>query len=222
MTTNYAANDDKNDWLDLESKMSSIISSQQSQSSTEVQLAKHSTKLLTNLADQSTRLHNESQTIQSSLTSRITNEKSALQTESKELHSQLTSVQSLEENIENLQNLNATLQSQHDKITKNIMEYNKIASQSLNSIDIIEAQHIKSIPKIKHELTLHLKMTNIKWDYNGGGGGGASSIDDTNSRDVLKGEVSICNKGVLRNFEIDKEEYSEVEIAEQLWKIIEG
>ena len=79
------------------------------------------------------------------------------------------------------------------------MEYNKVASQSLNSIDMIEAQHNKSIPKIKHELTLHLTMTNIKWDYgadtNNGGG---------RMRDVLKGEVSICNKGVLRNFEIDK------------------
>jgi chromosome segregation ATPase len=210
--TNYA-NNDKNDWLDLESKMSSILSSQQSQSSTEVQLAKHSTKLLSNLADQSTRLHDESQSIQSSLTSRITQEKTALQTESKELHTQLTSVQTLESNIENLQNINATLQSQHNEITKNIMEYNKVASQSLTSIDMIEAQHIKSIPKIKHELTLHLTMTNIKWDY----GGGASCTED-----VLKGEVSICNKGVLRNFEIDKEEYSEVEIAEQLWKIIEG
>lgn len=95
-----------------------------------------------------------------------------------------------------------------------------MASQSLNSIDMIEAKHIKSIPKIKHELTLHLTMTNIKWDY-----GVSSVIDTTNGgggRDVLKGEVSIVNKGVLRNFEIDKEEFSEVEIAEQLWKIIEG
>jgi exonuclease VII large subunit len=214
MTNNYAI-DDKNDWLDLESKMSSILSSQQSQSSTEVQLAKHSTTLLNNLADQSTRLHDESQSIQSSLSSRIANEKSALQTESAELHTQLTSVQTLESNIENLQNLNVTLQSQHNEITKNIMEYNKVASQSLNSIDMIEAQHIKSIPKIKHELTLHLTMTNIKWDY-------GADTNSSSMRDVLKGEVSICNKGVLRNFEIDKEEFSEVEIAEQLWKIIEG
>jgi hypothetical protein len=65
-------------------------------------------------------------------------------------------------------------------------------------------------------------MTNIKWDYNGASSSDTNSSSNNNMRDVLKGEVSICNKGVLRNFEIDKEEFSEVEIAEQLWKIIEG
>jgi hypothetical protein len=54
-------------------------------------------------------------------------------------------------------------------------------------------------------------MTNIKWDYT--------------SLDVLKGEVSLVNRGVLRKFEIDKMDndgLSEFEIAERLWDIIEG
>lgn len=65
-------------------------------------------------------------------------------------------------------------------------------------------------------------MTNIKWDY--------SEVHK------LKGEVSLVERGVLREFEIDKEEFivgggyvgskggggGEVEIAERLWKIIEG
>jgi len=70
--------------------------------------------------------------------------------------------------------------------------------------------------KIKHELSLHAVMTNIKWDY----GHRSSSMD---KKEVLAGEVSIPDKCVHRRFVIDRgEDISEYDIAEQLWTTIGG
>ena len=65
--------------------------------------------------------------------------------------------------------------------------------------------------KIKHELSLHALVTNIKREYG------------LSKKEVLAGEVSIPNKCVHRRFVIDRgEDVSEYDIAEQLWTTIGG
>jgi hypothetical protein len=212
-TTAAAADIDADeDWLSLESKMTSILSKQKSQSDTELTLAKRSTALRTvDLASHSNRLQTDSSIIQSHLNRAIAREKQALDAESNELGNQLSTISQLAQLKENLHQQNSLLGSKISNATSKINQYQDLANTNIQDISLIEAQHIKNIPKIKHELTLHATMTNIKWDYT--------------SLDVLKGEVSLVNRGVLRKFEIDKMDndgLSEFEIAERLWDIIEG
>jgi len=56
--------------------------------------------------------------------------------------------------------------------------------------------------------SLHALLTNIKWDFN-----------NTNQ---LAGEVSIPNKAIHQRFCLDKNELSEFDISNKLWKMIEG
>lgn len=105
--------------------------------------------------------------------------------------------------------LNNTIAAASD----NIDNYNLVASTDLTSINEVEHTHKKNIPKIQRELTLHVMMTNIKWDY--------TKCETTN---VLRGEVSLNERGVLREFEIERPqgEGEECVVAERLWGVIEG
>lgn len=208
--------DDDDDWLALESKMTSILSTQTSQAPTELSIARHSSTLLhTTLAiEHSNRLLTDSSNIQSTLTNSINQEKTALQTESQELHTAHSTLQQLQSTKSNLLHSLSSIQSQLVSAQTNISEYESICSTEIDTIQYIESQHVKQLPKIKNELTFYVHFTNIKWDYG--------------SVEKLRGEVSLVNKGVLRNFEIDKEELDdgsgggEVVIADRLWNIIEG
>lgn len=119
----------------------------------------------------------------------------------------MDSVQRLESRREDLSRLNSELATRSKKAHEKIAEYEEIASSHLHSIQDIESNHTHRLPKIKRELTLHVALTNIKWDYT--------------RKDVLKGEVSLMDKGVLRQFEVGRDK-AEVEIADSLWDIIEG
>eukprot|EP00984_Skeletonema_dohrnii_P033173 scaffold28842_cov145-Skeletonema_dohrnii-CCMP3373.AAC.2 len=208
-TTATNNNGDEDDWLDLDAKMSSILHTQKSQQATTTKtLAARSTTLLTALHNHHTRLLADSSNIQSTLTNSIHKEKQALHNESQELSTQLSAVQELQSTKELLLRSNSEIQTQLATCASNIHECQLEAKEEISTIQTIEARHMKNIPKIKHELTLHAMMTNIKWDYS--------------SADKLRGEVSLNKRGVLREFEIEKEEQGEVEIAERLWGIIEG
>jgi len=211
-TTNASHNNgDEDDWLDLDAKMSSILHTQKSQQATTTTktLAARSTTLLTTLHNHHTRLLADSSNIQSTLTNSIHKEKQALHNESQELSTQLSAVQELQSTKEQLLRSNSEIQTQLATCASNINECQLEAKEEISTIQTIEARHMKNIPKIKHELTLHAMMTNIKWDYSCG-------------PEKLRGEVSWNKRGVLKEFEIEKEEQREVEIAERLWGVIEG
>ena len=63
-------------------------------------------------------------------------------------------------------------------------------------------------PILYKKNSLHALLTNIKWDFN-----------NTNQ---LAGEVSIPNKAIHQRFCLDKNELSEFDISNKLWKMIEG
>ena len=142
-----------------------------------------------------------------------------MQRDNESLASQLSTIQTLTSTKDQLLETNSSLSKQLANSNKNIKKYQQELQLTEGDIETIELHHCKSIPKIKRELTLHAMMTNIKWDYNhdnvavnGGGGGGE-----------LKGEVSLVDKGVLREFRVEKDCVGgECEVADRLWNIIEG
>ena len=121
---------------------------------------------------------------------------------------QLSVVQSLEQQITSLQQKNSDMLSRRRDAEEAIPVHAAVASEQVAELDEIETRHIKTLPKIKQEISLHALMTNIKWDYN--------------RTDVLAGEVSIPSVSVHRRFEIEKDGLSDFEIAERLWGMIEG
>ena len=213
---------DDNDWLNLESKMSKVLSTQKSQSTTLLTLL---STIQSNLNALTTthphRLQQTSHQIQSKLEQQIQMQQDALQRDNAVLHTQLGAIQTWTSTKDQLIRDSNSIATQLSKAQEHIHRYQQESQVELGNIDQIELNSMKSIPKIKHELTLHAMMTNIKWDYSAaeqrGGGGG------NHSGEVLKGEVSLVDRGVLREFEIEKDCVGgECEVAERLWGIIEG
>eukprot|EP00573_Skeletonema_grethae_P000316 CAMPEP_0201690072 /NCGR_PEP_ID=MMETSP0578-20130828/3556_1 /ASSEMBLY_ACC=CAM_ASM_000663 /TAXON_ID=267565 /ORGANISM="Skeletonema grethea, Strain CCMP 1804" /LENGTH=186 /DNA_ID=CAMNT_0048174921 /DNA_START=54 /DNA_END=611 /DNA_ORIENTATION=- len=186
MTT--TTTDDDNDWLALQSKMSSILTTQKSSTTpTTQQLITTQNSHLTTLANHHTTLLQQSTQIQSALTSSINSESRALQADNRELGTHLSTIQTLTNRKEELLSINSKLGNRITTASTNIDNYQRVASTDLTSLNELELTHKKNIPKIQRELTLHVMMTNIKWDY-------SKCERDEN---VLRGEVSLNERGVL-------------------------
>jgi hypothetical protein len=88
----------------------------------------------------------------------------------------------------------------------------------------------KMIPKIGKEISLHALMTNIRWDYDRTSTITAENnlhngnVNETNNSILLAGEIFHPTTHKMKTFTIDKSECNndEYEIADRLWKLMEG
>lgn len=217
MTTNEYTDD----WSDIESMMSDVLSAQSTAVASCATIIDNAQTILdVDLSTtQPSRLRSTSQSISSKINASIENERSALSQESAELATQLSLVQKLQNELSTLQTTNDTISQRHREAEEVIPILSAQANERVDELKCLESTHIKRLRKHKHELSLHALMTNIKWDYkqsatnnNNNGGGG----------NVLAGEVSMPNKAVHKRFVINKGELDEYEIAERLWSMIEG
>lgn len=203
-----------NDWKDLESKMSNLLSVQESNNRIIIDTSNYSINVILDeilSTSEPQRLRSVSHSITTKLTNSISVEKTALDAESSEVSERMTNVLHLENEISNLRRTNDTITTKtRELINVVIPAQTELASMVITEIDNVENRHIKMNNKIKHELSFHALVTNIKWNYG-------------QNKAVLAGEISIPNKCVHRRFVIDRgEDVSEYDIAQQLWTMIGG
>eukprot|EP00571_Detonula_confervacea_P016571 CAMPEP_0172310990 /NCGR_PEP_ID=MMETSP1058-20130122/13615_1 /TAXON_ID=83371 /ORGANISM="Detonula confervacea, Strain CCMP 353" /LENGTH=209 /DNA_ID=CAMNT_0013024031 /DNA_START=6 /DNA_END=635 /DNA_ORIENTATION=- len=196
-------------WTSVESTMAQILTPTTHDKDQSTSAAQRDLVLLTDIAAETNRIRTSSRTITNSISNSIQNEKEALSNESNELSHQISVVQSLEEEISTLTRAQSSMVAKRREAEQSIPIHAAVASEQIDEREENQCRHIKKLPKIKQELTLHALMTNIKWDYNRTGG-------------VLAGEVSIPGRSVHRRFVIEKDDLSEFDIAERLWGMIEG
>lgn len=208
MTPSPESMEEQSQWTNIESMMAEMLSTHENQSAPNTATAQSVIALLNDISSETHRLHASSGEISNNLSTSIQNEKRALNHESNELSQQLSHVQHLETQISTLQQSNSEMLSKRREAEQSIPLHAAVASEHVEELDEIQSRHIRKLPKIKQELSLHALMTNIKWDYH--------------RTDVLAGEVSIPAKAVHRRFVIEKDDLSEFEIAERLWCMIEG
>ena len=204
-----------NDWKDLESEMSNLLSVQDNNNRDIIDTTNYSIGVILGeilSSSEPQRLRKLSHSITTKLTNAIHVEKTALDAESSEVSERIANVSHLENEITNLRRANDTIINKKDELINVVIPaQTALASMVITEIDNVENRHIKMNNKIKHELSLHALVTNIKWDYG------------LSKKEVLVGEVSIPNKCVHRRFVIDRgEDVSEYDIAEQLWTTIGG
>ena len=201
---------EQEEWSTIESIMLQFETTHKSTCQTDTSTVLHTKSLLDEMSStMSTELQSSSNEIISKIITSIKNEQDALKKESNELSTQLSLVQELESQRSTLTRNNTTIITKRRELEKQIPIHTTAASQEVAALDEIEYRHIKQLPKIKNELSLHALMTNIKWDYG--------------RVDVLAGEVSIPKKSLHKRFVIDKSSgESEYVIAEKLWEMIEG
>ena len=210
-----AAQEQPHDWKDLESEMSNLLSAQENNNRTIIDTTNYSIGVILGeilSSSEPQRLRTLSHSITTKLANSIHIEKTALDAESSEVSERMANVLHLENEISNLRRTNDDIITKKNELINVVIPaQTALASTVITEIDNVENRHIKMNNKIKHELSLHALVTNIKWDYG------------LSKKEVLAGEVSIPNKCVHRRFVIDRgEDVSEYDIAEQLWTTIGG
>ena len=216
MTTSPESLQERQRWEDLESEMDDFLSCHGTRCDAEIVAVGRSVAILEGMSSaEPDRLRMSSRSIVDSLSESIRIEMAALDAESSDLASRVSAVGRLEDEAEFLRRSIADMSARRRELVEvTIPLHASRASENVAEIDETRSRHVRDNAKITRELGLHAILTNIKWDYARSG------------PDVLAGEVSIPEKAVHRRFEfeIDRGDgsASEYEIAERLWKTIEG
>ena len=202
--------DEQRGWDEVESMMDGVLSSSPGDDGGDRSVRAGADSLLDALAREDGRLRSRSAEITSALSARVDEERAALRDESEEVASRLLAVESLEAEAEELRRAGEGMRERRRRAEEMIPRHLAAAAEVVDAASDLEARQVRAVPKIKAELMLHSQITNIKWAYGGGG-------------DVLAGEVALPRKKVHRKFEVRRgSSRSEVEVADELWSIIEG
>ena len=171
--------------------------------------------------------------ITTSLHSRIDYETRQLELESRELSSKLQSVTSLENQLDALTKERESM-VERKKMLQHSMDgcHQAMAAMTMTSRENADAATTtkkKMIPKIGKEVSLHALMTNIRWDYDRSTATAVNNfVTDNNDNDnstILAGEIFHPTTQKVKKFSINKAKCNnndEYEIAESLWKLMEG
>lgn len=116
-----------------------------------------------------------SQDIKNQLDTRIEMAREACKQESDSLYRmQLTLEQFQADRQALLESLQETLSLQTE-IKERILQYKELASQTLEEMDLVEAERMRQVPRLKQQISLYATTTGIKWDFD--------------EEDVLAGQV---------------------------------
>lgn len=206
-----ASAEERDRWASLRSAMDAALPPRDDPLATDAVTTRHAgscAALFDTLSAQPLRVRSSSLQIRNEISAAVRKEKEALSEESRELTRKTSEVEALEEEIVALRTLNDDVLKRRRGAEERIPQHAAVASEIVEEADELHSRHVKNLPKIKKELSLHALMTNIKWDYG--------------RTNVLAGEVSMGGRKVHRRFVIEKEEMGEAEIAERLWELIEG
>lgn len=201
---------EQEEWNTIQTQMDDLLNNSTKNSTTCTTTSiQQATSTLNNMSALSQQLTNKSTSIKSKLSSQISSEQSAITSENTHLSTLLSTTQNLQNQLSKLQQTNNTINKQRKELEEvNIPKWKDMASEVVNELEEVEVRHLRKLPKLKNEFSLHALLTNIKWDFN-----------NTNQ---LAGEVSIPNKAIHQRFCLDKNELSEFDISNKLWKMIEG
>jgi hypothetical protein len=90
-----------------------------------------------------------------------------------------------------------------------IYEAQQICQQELEEIDMVEAERMKHVPKLKEQISLYATTTGIKWDYD-------------QEEEVLAGQIAMPSLESMCRFSIDPKMHTKFEVANYLWAAMEG
>jgi hypothetical protein len=190
-----------------------------------------------------TDLMEQARQIQSQLHDQIDQAKHACQHESDVLSSLSSRLDSMKKKRQSLTTDMEDLDSMQLNLQRRIALHQEEASQEIESIDQVEEERKRQVPRLKSQISLYAATTLIKWDYA--------------CQDVLSGQVvSTPNRqliGVLekisksmylyvliiyiylflspqaipmqhglKTFSIDPRDHSPFEVANKLWGLMEG
>ena len=190
-----------------------------------------------------TDLLEQARDIRSQLHDQIDEAKHACQHESDVLSSLSGRLDSMKEKRQSLTSEMEDLDSMQVNLQRRIVSYQEEASQEIESIDQVEEDRKRQVPRLKSQISLYAATTLIKWDYacqHVLSGQVVSTRENYltywNSHpevciDVFSSYIyfslSLSPQAIpmqhgLQTFCIDPRDHSEFEVANKLWGLMEG
>ena len=146
--------------------------------------------------------------IKSMLSESIAKESSACQLELADIYRLQMELQSLHANHDDLEQEIQDLAAESSETKDSIYEAQQVCRQEMEQIDLVEAERMQHVPKLKEQISLFATTTGIRWDYE----------QDT----VLAGQMAIPSHQGYCRFSIDPKTLSKFEIANYLWAAMNG
>ena len=179
--------------------------------------------------------------IQSQLHDQIDQAKHACQHESDVLSSLSSRLDDMKKKRQSLTSDMEDLDSMQVNLQRRISLYQEEASQEIESIDQVEEERKRQVPRLKSQISLYAATTLIKWDYACQHVLSGQVVSTRNLSEVLEyssknmhrclliiyifiyfSPQAIPMQHGLQTFSIDPRDHSPFEVANKLWGLMEG
>jgi hypothetical protein len=149
-----------------------------------------------------------SRDIQSMLAESIAKERSACQLEMADVYRLQMELQSLQADHDDLEQELQDMEQETSTTKDRIYEAQQICQQEMEEIDLVEAERMMHVPKLKEQISLFATTTGIKWDYE--------------QEEALAGQIAMPSLESYCRFSIDPKMHTKFEVANYLWAAMEG
>ena len=131
--------------------------------------------LQSDLENQQSHVVQESENIKSRLENRIEMAREACKEESDDLYRMQVRLEHLQADRQALHQALEELDGIETETRERIIQCQEVASEQIESIDQVEAERMRQVPRLKQQISLYATTTGIKWDFD--------------EEDVLAGQV---------------------------------
>jgi len=146
--------------------------------------------------------------IKSQILSCIGKEELACNNEKDDLNRHKRVLRDIEEKIKSLKEQTKKSIEEKKKTNDEIIYYRLEASKEIEKINEVEARRLKEVPRLKRNISLYANITGIRWKYE--------------NEKLRSGEIAISPKGEVHRFSIDPLQYSDFEISNAIWDLMDG
>lgn len=123
-----------------------------------------------------------------------------------------TELERLNGEYDDLRRQTQSVQQETEELDAEREAFRTFVLDNAQKIQETRQQRKYTLPRMQQQFSLYATMTGIKWDFD-------AQIEN---RNVLAGEVRVPSQSTMRHFYIHKLDYSEYELANLLWDMMDG
>uniref|UniRef100_A0A7S2PTF7 Kinetochore protein Spc24 n=1 Tax=Leptocylindrus danicus TaxID=163516 RepID=A0A7S2PTF7_9STRA len=151
----------------------------------------------------------QTQEIKAKIEARIDEDERLYKSHLEDKHNLEAKLASLREDIARGSMSADDLSREISEVEAKIQQHMAEAGQELERIDEVELARKNEVPRLKNFVKLYAMVTRIKWEFEAGS-------------DVMNGVIAVPATNEIVRFSIDPNEYSDFEIANYFWDLMEG
>lgn len=158
----YADSNDDDEWLDTRQKLKEF----RAFSMDDLLVSLNScVNLQHELQQEQSKVISTSQQVKNQLENRIEMAREACKEESNDVYRMQLSLEQAQSDRQALLDSLDDLDALEHECRERILQYKELASQYVEEMDMVEAERMRQVPRLKKQLSLYATTSGIKWDF---------------------------------------------------------